>query len=240
MTQPSDQKNIHDRVLSLITERKVHMRPASLFKIEFLAIALLSLIVLLISIALAGFIFFALRINGHEALLGFGASGIETFLLVFPWGLFVLDLLFIFFLAKLLREFTFGYRRPVLFVLAVLIVSAAISAFIIDRATPLHDDLREEGERGLLPSPIGDWYGSARVPAPHDLGIYRGVVLEVHPPSILMQHDDLDHDGDESNYTVVAPPGFDFSSIAVGDMLYVYGSSVQGEIRAGGIRDLSR
>lgn len=240
MNQHPDQHTTKDNVLSLIREGKVSMRPASLFKIEYLAILLLSAVVLLISIALAGYIFFALRVNGHDALLGFGTPGALAFLRVFPWGLFVLDIAFIFLLSKLIREFAFGYRRPVLGVLLVLFVGATVFAFVIDRETPLHDELMHEGEHGFLPPPVGGWYEHARGPAPHDAGIYRGIVTDITPPIVTMQHDDLDADGDEASYRVLVPKGTDAATVHVGDHLYVFGPSENGIIHAIGLRNLAQ
>lgn len=229
---------IKEGVLKAITDHKVMMRSSTFFRVEYALILFVSLLVLLVTIGLAGFIFFALRVNGHEALLSFGPRGIQAFLLVFPWPLFVLDLILLFVLQALMRRFAFGYRRPIVVVLTVLFVGGGISALLLDRETSLHDRLMEESHHGGVPPPFAHFYGSARGPAPHEQGIYRGVVKEIRTDRIVIQHDDLDIDQDDRGFEVILPDGQNSMSFSVGENVYVYGTEDKGVITAIGITKL--
>lgn len=227
-----------ESVLAKIRERQITMRSKFSFTFETFLAAFVALIILLISIALANFILFGLRINGHDALLGFGARGLTAFLVIFPWPLLILDILLIVFLERLLRRFKFGYRSPVLYLLLGLLVIASGISFAIDRATPVNNVLFTRARTGGLPAPIGEFYINARVPAPHDRGIYRGTVTEVGTSTFEMSHDDLDADTDDAHYIVILPPRFPVIDLSVGERVYVAGDLEGGEIRAFGIRKL--
>lgn len=230
---------IKEGVLKAIADHKVSMRPSAFFKLEYALILCVSILVLFLTIGLAGFIFFGLRVNGHEALLGFGPSGIGAFLRIFPWPLFILDLVLLIVLQSLIRRFAFGYRRPIVLVLTVLFVGGGVSALVIDRETPLHDKLMEESHHGGLPGPLQDVYGHVRGPAPHEQGIFRGVVSAVQTDRITIKHDDLDADQDEKGFDVILPDGQNPLSFSVGENVYVYGTEDTGVITAIGITKLS-
>lgn len=229
---------IRDGVLRAIAEHKVAMRPAAFFTVEFILIALVSLLVLVLTVGLAGFIFFALRVNGHDSLLAFGPHGVLTFLFVFPWVLFLIDIALLLVLQTLIRRYAFGYKKPIFVVLGVLFVAGGASAFILDRETSLHDQLLERSHRGGLPPPFGDAYGRARGPAPHEQGIYRGVVSDIHESGFMMTHDDLDDEQNEQALQVLLPKGQSSSAFSVGDHVYVYGTELNRVITAIGIQKL--
>lgn len=230
---------IKEGVLKAITDHKVAMRSSTFFRVEYALILFVSFLVLFVTIGLAGFIFFALRVNGHEALLSFGPRGIQAFLLVFPWPLFVLDLLLLVILQALMRRFAFGYRRPIFLVLTILFIGGGISALLLDRETSVHDRLMEESHHGGVPPPFADFYKNARGPAPHAQGIYRGVVKEIRTDRIVILHDDLDVDQDDQGFQVILPDGQSPSDYSVGDDVYVYGTEQGGLITAVGVRKLS-
>lgn len=230
--------DIKEGVLQAIRTRKVTMRPAALFKLEFILLVLVSLMVLVLTIGIAGFILFGLRINGHEALLGFGVSGVELLVRIFPWPLFLLDLFFLFVLQTLIRRFAFGYRKPILVILAILFIGGGIVAIALDRGTPLHERLREAPDHGGLPPPFGGLYGGARGRTPHDQGIFRGVVREMRDDRLFITHDDLDTDQDERGFEVILPEGQSTASFSVGDTVYIYGNERMGVITAIGIKKL--
>ena len=229
---------IKEGVLKAISDQKVAMRSSAFFKAEFALIVLVSIVALVLTIGLAGFIFFCLRVNGHDSLLAFGPRGIGAFLHVFPWPLFILDLFFLFILQVLVRRFTFGYRHSIFVVLLILFVGGGVSALLLDRETSLHDRLMEESRHGRLPAPFSDVYGNVRGPVPHEQGIYRGVITDVQPDHIVIQHDDLDVDQDEKGFVVILPANQTTASFSVGQNVYVYGRESHGTITAEGIEVL--
>lgn len=235
MTNPTDP--IKDRVLAEIREKRIAMRPKLSFTFETFFAALVALVVLAVSAALASFIVFGLRVNGHDSLLAFGPRGIGAFLLIFPWPLLILNILLVIFLETLLRRFKFGYRSPVLYLLLALAALAIAAGLALDR-TSVNDDLLDRADRGALPSPFAELYEHVRSPAPHDRGIYRGMVTAIGTSTFTMMHDDDDQDLDEGSYTVAFPPGFPASSLTVGERVYVAGDEDDGMIRAFGVNPL--
>lgn len=220
MEHQPDRTPLKDRVLERIREKRVSMRPRSYFTFENFLAGFVALVILVVSVAILNFIFFGLRVNGHESLLSFGPRGIAAFLLVFPWPLLALDVLLVLFLETLLRRYKFGYRSPTLYLLIGLLAVAITGGLAIDRATDVNDRLLNTADHGGLLPPFGELYERIRVPAPHDRGIFRGTITDVATSSITMRHDDLDRDTDETEYSVLLPAGFAASDLSVGERVY--------------------
>jgi hypothetical protein len=216
------------------------MRPKFHFTFDAFLAALVALVILGVSIALVSFIFFSLRIAGHESLLGFGPRGILAFIFIFPWPLLLLDVLLVLFLETLLRRFKFGYRSPVLYLLIVLIAIAGAAGIAIDRTTHVNDDLLDRADHGGLPPPFGEVYEHVHAPVPRDHGIFRGVVQSISTSTFVMSHDDFDPDVD-GLYTVILPTQFPTSMLSQGDRVYVAGDPEGSTtVRAFGIRVLRK
>lgn len=239
MDNPTEQ-NTKDAVLARIREKRILMRPKFLFTFDALLAGFVALVILAVSIALVGFIFFSLRVGGHESLLSFGPRGMATFLLVFPWPLLALDILLVLFLETLLRRFKFGYRSPVLYLLIVLIAIAGGAGLALDRATHVNDDLLDQADHGGLPPPFGEVYEHLHGPAPHDRGIFRGVVNGIGTSTFSMSGENFDNATDTVIYRVIVPPSTSIGDFNTGEYVYVAGD-LEGTttIRAFGIRVLS-
>ena len=156
MEQKSNEQTEKEHILAKIREKHISMRPKLHFTLQTILAFMVAGLVLLLSVAIANFILFGLRVNGHESLLSFGPRGLAAFFLVFPWPLLILDILFIFILEKLLRRFKFGYRSPVLYLLIALVAGALALGLAFDRGTSFNDSMLQHADRGELPSPFGD------------------------------------------------------------------------------------
>lgn len=240
MKDQTKQSTIEEDVLERIRSGQLTMRSKSFFIATVSFTIILSLLVLIVSIWLASFISFGLRITGHESLLGFGSRGLALFLSVFPWGLAVLDLALITLLVWVLQRFRFVYRTPILIILAILVAIGTGSGLLLDRETGFHDGRFEKAEAGELPVPLQDLYENARPVAPEDQGIYRGYVTRIVSGSFLMTYDDHDQDGDEGMWVVIPPSGFDTASLRIGDKVYVAGDRDGKTIEAYGVRTLAQ
>jgi len=232
---PEHTHSAKENVLAKIREKRLTMRPKILFGLEAVLAGFVALVILAVSVAIVNYILFAMRVNGHEALLGFGPRGLHTFLFVFPWPLLVIDGVLIFFLEVLLRRFKFGYRSPMLYLLFALLVIAIGTGTALDRGTSMNDALLHQAEHGGLPPPFGELYEHVRAPAPHERGIYRGTITAIGTTTLTLAHDDLDKDSDETGYTVMLPPGFDTGTLTVGERVYVAGEMHDTHIRAFGV-----
>lgn len=238
MTNEPD--NLRDKVLSRIQAGKVHMRPKAFFVAQVALMIALCAVILGISVFIANYVSFMLRIGGHQALLSFGSRGLVTFLLVIPWEWLALDVLLIVFTAYLLRRFRWGYRHPAVYVAALLLLAALALGFFVDEATPFNEQLLRSADRDELPGPLHDLYEHAHAGPPHDLGIYRGIVSAVGTSTLTLTHDDFDHDEDDGSLIVIPPARTDVGAFQPGDRLYVAGSPVApATIQAYGIEKLS-
>jgi hypothetical protein len=240
MNNNQQPKEIHDEVLEQIRSGKLRMKPRLFFVLKAALVTILMVLILTLSVWLASFISFGLRLSGHESLLGFGARGIGIFVSIFPWWLALLDLLLIGLVSWLLRRFKFGYRKPVLYLLGGVLVCGVGAGLLFDRETSFHDDRLEEAEAGELGGPLESVYERTRQPAPEEYGIYRGYVVSTDERSFVITHDDFDDDDDDGSWTILPPRQFDMRQVQVGDRVYVAGEREGESIEAYGIKVLER
>ncbi len=225
--------SIRERILHDIESGDVSMRPRLYFTLKVGAVALVSLAILATTVLIINFIDFSIRVNNHESLLGFGSRGIGRFAVFFPWYLVAIDIGLIIFLEWLVRQFRFGYKIPVLYLLAALLLSTAVLGFALDRGTPFNDRMSEH--RGRLPSPVRDFYEGARRPPPLESGICRCVVLAIDGNVLLVEET---RDG-TSTVKVILPsndPRATTTNLNVGDIVYIAGERENGIIEAFGVR----
>ena len=115
---------------------------------------------------------------------------------------------------------------------------AVVAGVAVERGTPLNAFLLDDADHDRLPAPIGSLYEDVHGGAPHDRGVFRGIVDTVSTTTFVMQHDDFDHDGDDGSFTVIIPTGFDASTLAPGERVYVAGTPTPEGIQAYGIQVL--
>lgn len=237
-------ENPKDAVLGKIRAGAVTMRPRLYFILKAFAVAFIAALVLALSILLASFIFFAIRLNGSDALLSFGPRGLPVFLEIFPWPLALADLGLIVLLEWLLRRFRFAYSRPVLFLLLAIVAIVGAISVGIEHSTRFHESLFAHAEHEGLPPPFQSFYIGAHQHAPESLGVFRGIVVSEEAGRFVITYDDIDTgtttegDADAQTRIIVVPDGFDISVIHIGDRVFVAGDYASGTVRAYGIRVL--
>ena len=225
-------------VLERIARGDVRMHSRLYFALQLAIVILLGMLILGISVFLANFISFSMRIAGHDALLGFGARGVKTFLAIFPWGWLTADIILIALGSFLIRRFPFGYRRPVLFVAGGLLILALGFGVALDRATPLNEHLLRGADDDRLVPPFNTLYQGVHTPPPHDRGIFHGIVHSVGTSTFTISHDDFDHDNDDGLFLVLPPDGFSLANVSVGERVYIAGTPTPYGIEAYGIEEL--
>lgn len=229
-------RDLQNEVLEQIRKGQVPMRPKLHFVLQLAAIVALSVVVLALAVFVLSFIIFSVHESGEQFLLGFGQRGIVTFVMLFPWGTFVVLLAALVLLRWLVRHFRFGYRIPSLRALGLLAIVAGGLGFVLLR-TPLHPYLLGQADRDSLPV-IGAWY--ERIHDSHALeGVFRGRVASIETDSFQLTHDDRDRDADDGDWRVYPPAGFDLSTLSVGERVYVAGDIVAGTVHAYGIQAFS-
>jgi hypothetical protein len=228
---------IQQSVLAKIQQHEVRMRPRIFFMLKIASIIILTVLVLVLSILICNFIFFTIRLNGHDALLSFGGSGILLFLQFFPWDLFFLDAIALFCLWLLVRQFKFGYRSPWLYALMLLLVVSVLGGAALDRATPLNDSLLHQADAGHLPPPLGELYTHSRhLPMPGS-GEYRGTIASITGDMLIL----MSYEESTTTLVTVQIPkeGPDANEpLTVGEEVIVVGHLHNGVLQAFGIHSL--
>jgi hypothetical protein len=232
----NQEPDIKRKILEKIGHGEVRKRSRVYFIAQIVVAVMLFVIALALSVFVLSFAIFSMHESGEQFLLGFGWQGIMTFISLFPWAFLIIDVLLFILIEWLSRRFKFGYRISVLRALFGILVLAIVGGVIIN-FTPLHATLLQMANHNELPV-IGEWYEG--IYASHaGQGVFRGTVSSIQGNEFIIFHDDKDHDADDGMWTVVAPAGFDMTSLSGGERVYVAGGTTSGVIQAYGIGQLS-
>lgn len=230
--------DIKDYILRKINTKELSMRPKLFFTLKIVAVAMLAALVLLVSIFILNFILFSIRINSHDALLGFGPRGWSAFAHFFPWPLLILDIIFVTLLGFLLRKFRFGYKTPVLYLLVALLGGSAVLGFVVDRGTGMNERFLRNSDERKGPPPFGDIYGHARRPLPPGSGLFSGVIESIDGRTLFVKDarstTTLKVILQENNTRATT------TGLAVGDMVFGAGEMKEGVMEAYGVRKASK
>ncbi len=226
-------KNIKDTILGKIRSEQILMRPRLYFTLQVVGSIILALCVFFISIFIVNFILFSLRINGHDAYLGFGPRGVEAFLRFFPWELLVLDAALVVALQWMLRQFRVAYQMPVLYLIGGLIAFSVIAGVGLDRGTQFNDEMLNQADQHQL-GPFDEIYIHARRPPPIGEGFCHCIVTAISNNTITVQDS-----RSTTTLTVILPDDDDRATttgLQVGDTVLVAGDRDGNTITAFGVR----
>jgi hypothetical protein len=224
---------LRERILGDITSGKVRQVPRVYYVFQSLLVSGLALLIPTLTIFICGFIFFSIRINSHDALLGFGTRGIFAFFAMLPWPLIILDVLLIILLRNLMRMFRIGYQTPSLYIGAGFLLITACLGFIIDHETDMNDRLHKRSH--MLPTPVGSWYRDAQPPRTPRSGMCRCEVVDKKGNVLLLR----DRDNGTSTLRAIIPDQIrrgSLENISVGDIVFVAGDEDGDSITVFGIR----
>ena len=231
------ENDIQKNVLEEIRKGAVLMRPRIYFILRAALIGIAAFVLLLAALFILSFIFFSIRESGVQFLLEFSEQGLATFVTLFPWlTLLIVFALFVL-LEALLRNFSFGYRLPLLRIFLWLLVVGLVGSTLLG-FTPLHTFLLSKADNGELPL-LGNWYESIH-DSHQDKGVYRGAVTSIAPSYFTISHSDNDRDTDEGTWSIIPPDGFDLGQLSIGDTVYVAARVRGATIYAYGIRILPK
>jgi hypothetical protein len=225
--------NLKDKILGEIKAGRVAMTPRTYFTLKLTAFVATAIAVIVVSIFIFNFIFFSIRINEHDALLGFGPQGLYAFLRFFPWHLLAIDIGLIILLQWVVRHFRFAYKIPVLYLLAALILAAFALGFALDRGTPFNDRLHEGREH--LPRPVRGFYEGARRPPSKGSGVCRCTIIAIEGSTLIVE----DTRSATATMTILLPSDdrhATTSGLEIGDVVFIAGQEEGGIIRAFGVR----
>ena len=227
-----------DAILGKIASGKVKMHPRSYFMLRVAALVVVSVAILLITIFLFNFLLFSIRINSTDSYLFFGPRGWGAFFLFFPWEFFAADLVLVAILLVLMRQFKFGYKSPILYVVLLLIGLTVAAGAFLDSTTDLNDRFLNAADDHRLPGPVNVFYGNAhRLPPPGE-GVCKCVVVSSRGGILTV----YDLRASSTPFTVMLPPNdprATTSGLEAGDVIFVAGErGVDGDIDAFGVRKI--
>lgn len=143
-------KSIRDSVMASIDTGKTKMKPHWHFVAKGVLLVVGIILAVLALLYISSFIIFMLHQTGVWYTPGFGARGIQEFLVHLPWVLIILALLFMGLLQYLVKKYSFGYGKPLLYSAAGIIILVVAGGFIIS-LTPVHRGLMMQAQDDRLP-----------------------------------------------------------------------------------------
>ena len=225
--------DIKKTILEKIQSGDVAMRPKWYYVLKsvllFTGVAIIGVWI----VYLVSFVLFAVLNSGAIFVPAFGLRGLTVFLLALPWLMILLAAVFIIVLEVLVRKYSFGYRKPLLYTVLMILGVATLGTVLVAQ-TNLHERALERATGHRLPV-VGDVYRIYHQ-VNHD-NVHAGVVTEVSEGGFVML-DRLD-----KKYTVVImeytkiPPQLSFIK---GNQVVVLGEEKDGVIEAEGIKVVGR
>src|SRR6185503_9289372 len=229
--------NMKDAILRKINAKELSMHPRYYFALRVAALVAVSIGVLLVSVFICNFLLFSIRVNSADSYLYFGLRGWGAFLSFFPWDLFTIDVLLVGTLLWLLRQFKFGYKSPMLYiVLGLILITVAAGAFL-DRATDINDRALRAADDDRLPGLLDMFYGTARRMPPPGHGVCKCVIVSIQNGMLTL----VDLRDASTTFTAVMPqddPRATTSGLEPGDVIFVAGDRGSTTVHAFGIRKL--
>jgi len=226
-----DQKSIREDILAAIKSGQVKMRPKWLFVLKA-SLAVIGVLILLLTILyLASFIIFILRQTGVLFVPVFGYQGWYAFFAHLPLFLIILLIMFIVILELLVRNYSFAYRRPLLYSVLGISILAAIGAFAVANSS-FHGGMSKYADKNRETF-VGRFYGEYGRQRFGD--VHRGIIMEMINNGFTMRN------RREEVLTIVVsrrtrlPLGADFSS---GDIVVVFGPRDGNEVQAFGVQEI--
>jgi hypothetical protein len=232
MNTPNNNQ-LRDQVLARIKSGSVKMKPRFRFVLRALLLISGLVIAALLVLYLISFVFFMWRANSVWLTPAFGLRGLGIFIMSLPWVLLLFIIFFVLILEILVRHFSFGYRRPLLYSVFGILMVLGLTGFILAQ-TPLHRGLWESAENEQLPL-AGPLYRGLRGDLPDDL--HNGIVLTQTEQGFDMQSFEEEILSVQISQQTRLPFGAEFIP---GDMVMVIGDLEDGVIKAFGVREINQ
>lgn len=219
-------------VLDAIKSGKVTMRPKWHFALTAALAAIGTVLVLLTILYLVSFILFIVHDSGLDFAPSFGPSGWFIFLRSLPWLLIILSIIFIAVLEMLVRHYSFGFRRPLLYSVGGIIIIVIVGGFVVSRTT-FHRELYHVTAMHGAPPFARHFY--------HEFGerhfdnVFTGVITATTTTTYTMDSPQGMSITILINEHTRIPTDADFER---GDRIFVFGIPNNGVITAIGMREI--
>lgn len=230
MDNDNNKNSIQQNVLKAISAGKVKMRPKWIFVFHTALLVVGTILIALTVLYLASLIIFILRQTGVLHVPGFGLHGINTFFASAPWILILIAIVFIILLQVLIKKYSFGYGRPLLYSAFGIILLVVVGGLLVEK-TSVHRQLFMRAENHNLPMAGGLYrlFGERD----HD-GITIGAIIEFRDPDFT-----ISTQGGEVVMVDVTPQTKSFPGMIlnVGKIVEVFGGRHDNLVTAEGIRE---
>jgi hypothetical protein len=229
----NEYNSIRDNILKSIEAGTVTMKPKWHFVLQAVLLVAGIVLAVLALLYLISFIIFILHQTGAWFVPGFGLSGVNEFLISFPWLIVLVAIIFIVLLEILVRRYSFGYQKPLLYTTVGILALVTVGGFVV-AATPLHRSLFDSARLEHLP--IGGGFYK-QFGTPHRNNVAIGSITEIEDDTgyLIQDRRDMIFEiiyGNDTDF----PDGQDFQ---VGDSIAVFGNRNANTIQAVGIKKVT-
>ncbi len=232
-TQHTQQHTRIENILHKIQNKEISIHSKTFFRLQWLAFTILVIAICFVSVMLCSFILFTLEVTGQPHLIDFGTQGLLLAFFLFPWLLFVIDVVLIALLVSLTRHTSFGYKIPGIYILLGVICIIGVSGYIVESKTSFHRNMLMRADKKHLPV-VGSMYRNVRRAPPSGYEIYRGTVVDAGQGFVLVTLDTDREDVVSTTTTQVivrfASSSPELSQIGVGQTVLISGKIVEGQI----------
>lgn len=179
--QNGEQKPLEESILESIKAGRLTMRPQWYFALRTSLLALGALLLFITLLYFVSFIVFYLRETGALYAPQFPGTGIMTILRALPWIFVAISALFIIVLQVLVRRYSFGYRRPILYSLILLVGVLGAGGLLV---APLHLSLFRSAQSRKLPiaGPLYRGFMPHHIPT-----LTKGTIVALGPSSFVLE-----------------------------------------------------
>lgn len=183
-------KNIKDRIVCSIEERKLAMKPRWHFVCYALLRVLVAMIVFASVVYLASFISLVMREHQLFEMFGLRPRGIWNFMMGLPWLLVMLSLALLIVLEVMARKFAFVYKRPAAYSLFILVLLVLGAGFVVHQVDSEFRFARVgECPNVMILGPIHKYYRGDI----DDRPLVRGMHMMPVPTFDELRRDELGH-----------------------------------------------
>ncbi len=150
MKKENGKNSIKEEVISKIEKGDVEMRTKRYFFLKTTLVVGLIFLLSLFVLYLGSLIIFVFRANDIMLFSGMGFHGIRVILWSFPWYLIILIVALIVLVEVMAKEFSFVYRRPLMYSFLGIVVLVALGSFMIE-AMSVHRTFFDMAKEERLP-----------------------------------------------------------------------------------------
>jgi hypothetical protein len=234
--ETSQPHNFKQDILDKIQKGDVKMKSRAFHIVKVTVVIIVATLILFTSAFLVSFFLFSFQVGSKFLLIGFGWQGVKVFLTIFPWHLLLIEIALLISLELLLKQFQFGYRSPMAYIITGMLVISVALGILID-AFPIHTILLHKAEKKQLPM-IGGFYQNLRRP-PQELGVFKGQVTAIKGNMFIISTVSPNNEQGRMSKTVIVPPFLHIDNlINVGDTVFVAGTLSNGQVQAYGVQKL--